>query len=84
MGFINVDLKFKYSFDKLFFKKSNYSNTQIVIADIIITNKQGERLITDESLVFPEYQDIKRKNNAVEFSSEAPIWSFFTAKFYRP
>jgi len=70
-------------YDKLFVKKRNYSNQEIVIADLYLINKRTKKiLMTDESLVKPEYENVSRKGNKIVFSREAPIWSFFSLKFY--
>lgn len=69
--------------DKLFIKKDNYSPDQIIISDFSLT-KGNEILISDQSLIKPEYENIVRKSNKIIFKENSPIWSFFTIMFHKP
>jgi hypothetical protein len=71
--------------DKLFFKKNNYSQDQIILSNFYLINKvSGETLVSDETLIKPEYSNISRKNGNIVFDFNSPIWSFFSIKFYVP
>ena len=80
-----VEIEFSTSsvLDKLFIKKDNYSSEKIVISDFSLS-KGREILISDQSLIKPEYENISRKNNQIIFEDNSPIWSFFTIMFYKP
>ena len=69
--------------DKLFVKKDNYSSDQIIISDFSLA-RGNEILISDQSLIKPEHENIVRKSNRIVFKENSPIWSFFTIMFHKP
>jgi hypothetical protein len=80
---IQVPFKLDFVCEKVFVKKSNYSEDEIEISDLCLINQKTKKVMsTDESLVKPEYEGIYRKNGRIVFSPDAPIWSFFTMKFF--
>ena len=81
--FLNIDLQVNNVLDKIFFKKSNYSEQPIRIGDIsLINHKKNRRFIVHESLISLEYEGIVYKNKIVEFTKNSTIWSFFTVQFF--
>jgi len=79
----HINLKTIDVFDKLFFKKSNYSEQEIILSNFsLFRKKNNQMLVSDESLIKPEYENISRKDNKIVFDSKAPIWSFFSMQFY--
>ncbi len=82
---ITQHIKFKMLnvYDKLFFKKSNYSEQEIVLSNFSLFRKKTNQVfMSDESLIKLEYENISRNNNKITFDSKAPIWSFFSVQFY--
>jgi hypothetical protein len=80
---IQIPVKLDFICEKIFVKKSNYSEQEIEIADICLINIKNKKIMSsDESLIKPEYENIYRKNGRIIFTSDSPIWSFFTIKFY--
>lgn len=68
--------------EKVFVKKSNYSDQEIEISDICLINSRTKKVMSsDESLVKPEFEGIYRKNGRIVFSADSPVWSFFSIKF---
>lgn len=72
-----------YVLDKLFIKKNNYASDSIVISDFSLSCGNNV-FISDQSLIKPEYESIKKNNNKIIFEKNSPAWSFFSIKFYKP
>lgn len=70
-------------YDKIFIKKSDYSSDRIVIGNFSLRSPVLKKtLISDESLIKPEYEHVSREGERIVFEDGAPIWSFFSVQFY--
>jgi hypothetical protein len=81
IGVISQELDCKNAFDKIFIKKSNYARSKVLIGDFTLS-KDKIKFISDESLMYPEQKFIFQNKRMIEFSVDAPVWSFLTVKFY--
>jgi len=65
---------------KLLLKEKNIQG----IESSLSLSKENVVLISDQSLVKPEFSSIKRNGNRIIFEENSPIWSFFSIMFYSP
>ncbi len=77
------DFSNNHVLDKLFIKKDNYSSDSIELSDFSLSCKD-HIFISDQSLIKPEYENIKKNNNKIIFEKNSPVWSFFSIMFYDP
>lgn len=82
VGRVRVGFSSRLVFDKMFVKKSNFSPDAASFGDFSLLSSKSTKLISDESLISPEYECVKAVDGRVEFAENSPIWSYFAIRFY--